>query len=139
MPVKSSIYGKGLAFPFRLDATGARPALSSEEELVQQSIYSILMTNIGERPFLVKNGIPYGTRLRSITFEDSSIAREILQHDIKLALDTWEPRIVVSAVVVSREEEALNRAVIWSRVLYRYRSTNRPDNYVVPYRVSRPL
>ena len=137
MPVTllPSFLGVGLSYPMRLDATLARLQGASGELLVKQSIDQIINTDIDERPFLVKNGVPFGTRTRRTLFDSVSAARDVIQYDVKRALDTWEPRIVTD-LVDAQEVNQNNMHGLIVTISYRYRSTNRADNYVIPYIIS---
>lgn len=127
--------GKGPSFPFRLDETGTRPSFSQDEDIVFESIESILNTNIGERPHRVKNGVPYGTTFRNLLFNNVEGAIDTAKFQAKRALSTWEPRISVIDVSVERYRDRASGLVgIVVNVLFAYRATNRVDNYVTFYR-----
>lgn len=130
-----SLYGKGVAFPLRLDATNTRPLLSSDEQLVKESMEQIIFTNIDERPLTVKNGVPFGTRCKSMLFESTAAAIDVIRYDVKRALDTWEPRIIVERVDAAEFGEPGKESGIVAVVHFRYRTTNRSDNFVAPFRV----
>jgi phage baseplate assembly protein W len=132
-----SFYGKGLAFPFRLDPTNARPVISQDEQLILDSMNQIINTDIDERPFLTKNGVPFGTRCRRILFDDSQIAISIIQYEVKRALDVWEPRIVVDSVQGDEVVQSDGGALIVALTSFRFRATNRSDNFVTPFRLVR--
>jgi phage baseplate assembly protein W len=131
-----SVYGNGAKFPFQLDATNARPAISSDEDLVKQSIDQILNTIVGERPFLFRNGQAYGTRIRLLLFDSSLAAIEVVKFEVKRAIETWEPRVILSEVQASARLDNDGAASVVANVRFRYRATNRVDNFVVPYRIS---
>lgn len=130
-----SILGVGLAFPMQLDAAGARPLVVREEDIIRASMSNILNTDITERPWLSKSGIPFGTRIRRSLFEDVNVATDIIRYETKRALDAWEPRIVVLSVDTSHDVGASR---IICNVSFRYRATSRDDNFVTPYRLTRP-
>lgn len=136
--LKPSFLGRGFAFPLRLDATQSRPAFSEDEERVKESIHAFISTDIGERPFRVRNGVPYGTRFRSLLFTNSvEAAADIAKFDIKRGLATWEPRIIVLDVTVDTKFvfPGTRMRGLLVNVPYRYRATNRLDNFVRPYRL----
>ena len=132
-----SFYGKGLSFPMRLDTTEARPLIASNEDLIRASMDQIINTDIAERPFLSRNGIPFGTRCRRILFDSSEIAIDIIRFEVKRALDTWEPRIIVDSVQGDEVPQPGGGSLIIATTLFRYRATNRPDNFVTPFRFQR--
>ena len=132
-----SFYGRGLAFPIRLDPTGSRPLIAKDDELIYASMAQIINTDPSERPFLFRNGRPYGTRCRRALFEPESIASDIISYEIKAALDVWEPRIIVDKVDTDRVDLADGGVAIVATTFFRFRATNRPDNFVTPFRLQR--
>lgn len=129
-----SIYGVGLAFPFREGANG--PETVSETDNVKASIAQILGTRMGERPFCVREGRPFGVRFTDMVFESVDTARDILPYEAREGLRIWEPRIVVDSVSLVESDDP---RVILLSVDYRIRRTNRADNFVKPYRTTRAL
>lgn len=135
MTTTPAFLGRGFSFPLRLDATGTRPSFSENETLVKESIDAILNTRIGERPHRVRNGVPFGTRLQSVLFSPSTVVVDIAKFDVRRALTTWEPRIVVLNVAADTTQDPTTRAaIVVVNVTFRYRATNRVDNFVIPYR-----
>ena len=134
---KASILGRGFAYPLRLDVTNSRVELSSEEQSVRESVESILMTDVDERPFVEKDGVPFGTRARRVVFESETVAVDIVEYEVRRALETWEPRIIVDSVDASIVDTGHGGVGIPCLVSWRYRSTNRDDNLVVPYMLAR--
>lgn len=132
----SSIYGTGIAFPFRFDSAGVRIESSSGEDLIMASIDQIINTDVDERPFLYKDGIRYGTRLRRAIFQPSGVFVDIFRYDVPLALSVWEPRINVLEVDAYADD--VNPSYVVGNVTFRYVATNRVDNYVRPYRLNKP-
>jgi phage baseplate assembly protein W len=127
-----SIYGTGFSYPLRLDKDNAKLAIARDEALVQEGMRVLLNTAVGEEPFLVKDGVPYGTRAPFVVFEPVAIAQDIIVYDVRRALEVWEPRIIVTGVTVD-EATLLKRKALVATVRFRYRTTNRNDNLVVPY------
>lgn len=128
--------GRGFSFPLRLNSSSSAPSFTRDEDLVKESIRSILLTRVGERPFRLKGGVPYGTRIFTMLF-DSAIdaAVDIGRYDAVRALGAWEPRIIVMSVDGQRALDVNSRLIgVSLTVTYRYRATNRVDNVVVPYR-----
>jgi phage baseplate assembly protein W len=134
----SSIFGRGLSYPFKIDSTSNRPAIASEETLVKMSIAQILKTRTWERPFLVRNGVPFGTQITDALFEDGDAAEDIVKYESKRALDTWEPRIVVLGVTTTQTANSSGGVTIEAKIRFKYRSTNREDNFVLPFRSTNP-
>jgi phage baseplate assembly protein W len=93
----SSIFGKSLSFPPRVDPDG-RFVWSSGEDNVRESIAVILRTEPGERV-----GLPdFGAGLARFLFEPNTVATHTRMQDaIRRALDRWERRIQVEAIDVA--------------------------------------
>jgi phage baseplate assembly protein W len=88
---QNDIIGTGVAFPLRVDQSGAI-ALSSGVADVEEAIMLILATAPGERPMRPE----FGCGIHNFVFEsiDASVFGKI-EHEIRDALDRWEPRIDV--------------------------------------------
>jgi phage baseplate assembly protein W len=130
--------GVGLAFPMQLDATGAQVLTASNDTRVRMSITQICATGVTERPFTTKGGVPFGTRIKNIQFDSAATAIVIIQYECKRALNVWEPRIIVDNVSATEQLVADGGAAIMADIQYRYRSTNRPDNVVIPFYLGLP-
>lgn len=125
--------GIGLAYPLRRNASGFF-SVAFGKELVRQSIEQIIMTDPLERPLRVRNGIPFGTRVRRVLFEDFVTARDIAVADIRDALTVWEPRIQVLDIAVTEEESTLDdgRGTFFKiRIDFRFRASGEADFHVI--------
>jgi phage baseplate assembly protein W len=113
----SSPFGKGLAFPLRVDASG-RMLWSQGERNIQESIAVILRTDLNERVQLPG----FGTSLNAFLFEPNNAATHArIAHAIDAALKKWEPRITVEAVDVAADAKATETAV--ATITYRLVAT----------------
>ena len=113
----SSPFGKGLAFPPRVDASG-RMLWSKGERNIQESIAVILRTDLNERVQLPG----FGTSLNAFLFEPNNAATHArIAHAIDAALKKWEPRIAVEAVDVAADAKATETAV--ATITYRLVAT----------------
>ncbi|MFA6115176.1 MAG: GPW/gp25 family protein [Sphingomonas sp.] len=113
----SSPFGKGLAFPPRVDASG-RMLWSQGERNIQESIAVILRTDLNERVQLPA----FGTSLNAFLFEPNNAATHArVAHAIDAALKKWEPRITVEAVDVAADAKATETAV--ATITYRLVAT----------------
>lgn len=75
-----------------------------EEDLIRDSVLSILLTDIGSRFFVPD----FGSRLRELLFEPNDLVLNTLaQEYIRTALGRWEPRVAVLNVQTSNEEHVL--------------------------------
>lgn len=131
--------GTGLLFPMQLDASGARIAVSAGQLRIYQSIDTILNTNINERPYLLQNGVPFGTRIQEALFASVEVASQILSFEAARALALWEPRISVLNTDVTVMTLKDGGAALALDIQYNIRATNTPDNYVLPFRTSSPF
>jgi phage baseplate assembly protein W len=130
-----SIYGTGLQYPIQLNSSGSKPKTVSNEELVMLSIEQIIMTDVFERPFLVRNGIPFGTRVSRSLFEPPEVFIDIFRYEVPRALNAWEPRIaVLSADAVQAVD---NQHTVQGVVRFRFRATGQQQNFVRPYQLTK--
>lgn len=128
-------FGKGPAYPIRFDLSASRFRISRDEQVVKDSIAQIIGTDISERPYLLKNGQPYGTRLRQMLFSGAAAVEAAAPFEIARALDIWEPRVTdVTASASSQPSGSGTQVNIF--VSFRYRASNRSDNLVYPFFVA---
>lgn len=103
----SSIFGKGIAFPPRLDGHG-RLAWSGGEPNIRESIAIILKTDLRERIALPK----FGAGLGNFLFEPNNPGTHArIAHAIETALAQWEPRVAVTEVNVIADPGAADSAI----------------------------
>ncbi|MCM3661586.1 GPW/gp25 family protein [Georgenia satyanarayanai] len=121
--------GTGWAFPLRTDATG-RIALVAGEREIEESIRLILATSPGERPMRPE----FGCSVHDYVFApaDAATAGDIA-YSVRVALERWEPRIELAAVVV--RFDAIDEGVLYIDIAYTLRGTNDPRNLVFPFYV----
>jgi phage baseplate assembly protein W len=118
--------GRGLRFPVRPGADGAL-AYVGGEEIIRQSIETILDTEPGERVMLPA----FGCGLRRYLMEPNTAAtRAAMQQDITSALTAWEPRIRLTGVGVTPGQDP---ALVWIEIAYVRLVDRRPDNLVYPF------
>ena len=129
--VLPSLLGRGLKYPLQSSDSGGL-ALVEGDELVNQSITEILLTGIGERPFVVRNGVPFGSRIPTYLFKSAEAVKDVAGYEAKRALETWEPRIIVNYVEVTdiRDSGTRDPRFVRIEVNFRYRSSNSPSNWV---------
>jgi len=96
------LLGVGLSFPLRESASGFIKTTAGRLR-VWESIEQVVMTDPMERPYRVRNGIPFGTRVRRLVFEDMEAAKTVAVADIKRAVRVWEPRAELLSVEVKVE------------------------------------
>lgn len=119
--------GTGWAFPLRTDATSGIALVSGDRE-VAESIRLILGTAPGERPMRPD----FGCAIHDLVFApaDQATAGQIA-FEVRLALQRWEPRIVLDDVQVSLGEA--DEGVLLIDVRYTLRGSNDPRNLVFPF------
>jgi len=124
--------GKGLKFPFTFQkrSGGAQisTATSSDHAHIHESIRQILGTRKGER-FMRPD---FGSRLHELVFEpNDQILYGLIRHEVMDALDTWEPRVIITEVVVV--SDSVNEHLVLIEVRYRLISSQVEGNCVVPF------
>jgi phage baseplate assembly protein W len=78
--------GRHLSFPFRVGADGRMATAGSLEEHVHDEIIQLILTNHGERPFLVD----FGGGVRRLVFEPADGATAaVAKSRITQAMDRW--------------------------------------------------
>ncbi len=95
MPPTSPYLGAGFAFPIRLNVQGSLQ-LSTDSPNLEESIYIILGTKLGERVYRPN----FGSRLSELVFEPLN-ARTLMLVRIYVeeALELWEPRIILQDIL----------------------------------------
>jgi uncharacterized protein len=121
--------GAGWAFPVGVDATG-RVALVTRDREIQESIRLILGTVPGERPMRPE----FGCRIHEHVFgpANASTAGRI-GHDVREAIERWEPRVDLLDVAVSFDSRA--EGTLYVDISYTVRGDNDPRNLVFPFYV----
>lgn len=132
---KNTIAGSGLSLSktfkqnFR-DGKGITNVISGEDK-INESIYTILSTRVGERFFLPE----FGSRLHLVIFEQNKfVAHDLISIYIKEALGNWEKRIVVEDVSLGSNWEDSNTVPI--HITYRIANSNIMGSYVYPFNKS---
>jgi phage baseplate assembly protein W len=124
--------GFGLVRPFRRDARADLLAAGGEQ-VIRSAVGQILGT-VGASE-MTQGEIPWRTDFGSLLHrlrhqKNDSVLQELARVYVVDALKRWEPRIVVTAVTVQREQhDGENVLGIWIR--YDVISTNTPGNNVI--------
>jgi phage baseplate assembly protein W len=121
--------GSGWAFPLRTDTTG-RIALVSREQEIEESIRLILGTAFGERPMRPE----FGCAIHDYVFDsaDTETAAKVAAA-VRASIRRWEPRIVLTDVLVSFDSQ--DPSTIYIDIRYAIGETNDPRNLVFPFYV----
>ncbi len=114
----SSVFGRSMSFPPRVDADG-RFVWSEGETNIRESITVVLKTEPGERV-----GVPdFGAGLGRFLFEPNNAATHArVQDAIMRALARWERRIDVEAVDVVPDASELE--AVLATITYRLVATS---------------
>ena len=125
----SEVTGTGVAFPLRVDSQGSLALVSGTDD-IDEAITLIVSTAQGERPMRPL----FGCGIHDYVF-DTIDARTIavLEREIRIALDRWEPRIEVAAIDIDTSEADAGRLPI--DISYVVRATNDRRNLVYPFYV----
>lgn len=118
--------GTGWSFPLRMSLQGGMQ-LSSEDQKVEESIWIILRTGIGERLYRPS----FGSRLSELVFAPlNSETLLLIRVYVLEALEVWEPRIIINDVLT--EPDPIEGKV---KIIINYRLKNRPDihSFVYPF------
>ena len=123
----AEIIGSGVAFPLRVDRRGGL-ALSRDNDDVFEAITLILGTAPGERPMRPE----FGCGVHDYVFESvDAYAVGRIEHEVRQALDRWEPRIEVLSVDFDLGHSG--RGEILIDITYALRATNDIRNLVYPF------
>ena len=123
----AEIIGTGVAFPLRVDRRGG-VALSRDNDDVQEAIAVILGTAPGERPMRPE----FGCGVHDYIFESvDAYALGRIEHEIRRALDRWEPRIDV--ISIEFDLGSSDKGELLIDITYQLRATNDIRNLVYPF------
>ncbi len=121
--------GAGWNFPLQFDATNS-VALATQSRDIEQAIEIIIRTAPGERPMRPE----FGCRIQDHLFAPSNEnTRAAIAHDVRQAIERWEPRVDVETVLVSIDPYSPNTFYI--DVQYVIRGYNDLRNLVFPFYV----
>jgi len=116
----------GISFPPRKEGKMGFFALSTDQELIKESIYVILNTRKGEMPMSPDFGTSIDNNLfDSVDTSMQGILCQQIQHDI----ETWEPRVTVNSITsYSYEEVRLFKIVLTINLTGQQFTTEVPFN-----------
>ena len=115
------IFGRGVAFPPHLDATG-QWATSVGAQNVRESIQILLLTRLGERLMYPNYGSSLGTYLFA---PNNPATRKSIEEEITRALQLWEPRINIDSVSVDVDPSNAQAAI--ATIQYRLVANQLPN------------
>ncbi|MGE3621664.1 MAG: GPW/gp25 family protein [Acidimicrobiia bacterium] len=121
--------GRGLAFPMRVDHTGAI-ALTSGAEDIDGSLRVVISTAPGER---VMRPL-FGCRIWDLLFEPiNATTLGLMAQAVRDAVAQWEPRVELEDVTVVPDAD--RPGLVRISLAYRIRTTNDRRNLVYPFYV----
>ena len=97
--------GKHLSFPFRIGKDGRTAEVTTLEEHVRDELIQLLLTNLGERPFLAE----FGGGLRRLVFEPADeTSAAVTKAMVTQAVSNWlGHRITLELLEVQIENETI--------------------------------
>ncbi|MFI6294782.1 GPW/gp25 family protein [Nonomuraea sp. NPDC050790] len=132
MTMNRDFIGAGWAFPVSVDRTGSIELATSEREIAQ-SIHLILGTSPGERPMRPE----FGCAIHDLVFAPANAGTAgLISHEVRQALERWEPRIVLQDVQVGFGR--VDEGILLIDIRYAIRGDNDPRNLVFPFYVIPP-
>jgi hypothetical protein len=98
--------GKHLSFPFRVGADGRMTTVKTLDEHVRDELVQLLLTNQGERPFLVD----FGGGVRRLVFEAADDATgAVAKATITQSINTWlGHRVILEYINVEVENSTIS-------------------------------
>ena len=97
--------GKGIKFPFRINAvggTGTSVATSETFDHINESIRQILGTRIGERVRLLE----FGSRLKELVFEpNDDVLKNLAKVYVADAIRSWEKRVILKEIDINSDPD----------------------------------
>ena len=123
--------GTGWAFPPSFSRPGATARMVSNEHDIQESLWILLSTSLGERLMLPT----YGCNLQDYIFRgiSTTLLTEI-DGVVRRAIVNWEPRVDIELVSSETDPSTVGRINI--AISYVIRQTNARSNLVYPFYIS---
>ncbi len=127
----ADIIGKGWGFPPDFASVSSGPSMSTEEALINQSIYLILNTRFGERPLHPT----FGSNVSDFLFNsvDPGVLAD-LKEEIANSIMLSEPRITLDTIQFDSTQIYDGRLNI--HLSYAIDRTHALGSYVFPYYLS---
>ena len=123
---EQAFLGSGAAFPFAADPATGRIEVAEGAQNVKQSLFLILKTALGERPFRRS----FGTNLNAYAFMDiNATTLQMLRRELSIQIYENEPRISGVELTADTSQEG----TVLFQISYTSRDTNTQENLVFPY------
>jgi len=134
-PELNKIIGKGLDFKRIYSKSTNKFSTNTGIDRINQSIYDILSTRVGERGFMRE----YGSNLYKLLF---SLIDEVFYDMVRIyaeeAVRKWEKRIYLQDVEIETNPELIDNNTVYIRLNYILRNSNVSGSYVYPF-VTQPM
>lgn len=118
--------GTAMSNPVQLDA--GKCVITSGSRTIIESVIDILGTARGEN-FLIED---YGSRLEEMLFTpNDQVSFSIIKQMVIEALNTWEKRIRIDQVEVSKSDDSNIKCNIY--IKFTVISTNLTDSFIYPF------
>jgi phage baseplate assembly protein W len=128
MDEQPSFVGRGIAFPMRIDHTGAIATTTGVQD-IDRGIRVVLSTAPGERVMRPA----FGCRIWDLMFEPiNANTLGLMEEAVREAIVRWEPRVDVEKVDVVPDDDP---GVVRIGIEYRVKVTNDRRNLVYPFYV----
>ena len=124
---ENEFLGMGMKFPPQINPATGRFVTTSANELIRQSIYLILSTQLSERPMRPN----FGSNMMSLAFLDINVGNiNLVIRSVREQILRQEPRIDNLTVDV---RQGGNEGTLLFDIGYTIRATNTRDNMVYPF------
>jgi Bacteriophage baseplate protein W len=121
--------GNGWRFPIVPDALG-QLGFNREDENVEQSLRTLLLTSQGERVMRPD----FGTRVDRYVFAPGSPQfLRLVENAVKEAVRDWEPRVDLDEVRAEMSDDPETDTTVTVAISYRVRQSNTKQNLVFPF------
>lgn len=125
---KKSFLGTGWSFPPTFTRAGYTVEMVSDDLDIQQSLWILFSTSLGERIMLPG----YGSQIWQTVFRNiTTTLMTELEDYVRTAVLAWEARIDVDEVSV--QPDATQDGLVLITVYYTIRRTNARNNFVYPF------
>lgn len=123
----TTFLGKGMKFPPQINSATGRFAVSEKATNVKESIYIILLTQLGER-FIRPQ---FGSTLQTYAFMDVNMTNiTLMTRDLTSQLETQEPRISDVDITI---DSVTRQGCLLITIGYTLIEDNTTDNLVFPF------
>lgn len=125
---ENSFLGTGWGFPIQFNGKTKTVEMSTEEQDIRESLYIILMTEMGERVMRPN----FGSQIKESVFGAiDSITLNRIEDQVFQAILEWEPRISLNEVIV--DDQYIYDGRLDIKIDYTIRLINVRTNIVYPY------